>query len=204
MKILLENWKQFIKEQEVPYEEIQNIIDGNQYLKGKVEANQNTVHDLGDRYLLMAGVAHLKQRHADPCYPGSLFLGSEEDIMDAVRAAAKQIDPEVGKVLAIESGVRGLGKERLNKATPQEIADLEEKEGVKVRKVPAGDDGVVTDRISVIAPRIGEAAGRPVLSLVTAFPGYMGTGKGGEGDIEIKDRADFTKNGYYFLIPEDC
>ena len=98
--------------------------------------------------------------------------------------------------------------ERLVKATPEQIADLEDykmNDGtlVKIKKEGA-NPGQVTDRLTVIAPPIGEAGGKPVLSLVTAFPGFMGTGQGGEGDIEIEDRGDFTKNGYYFLIPENC
>ena len=100
--------------------------------------------------------------------------------------------------------------ERLVKATPEEISDFEDYEmkgrtPVKVKIKREGQNpGQVTDRLTVIAPSIGEAGGKPVLSLVTAFPGFMGTGQGGDGDIEIKDRADFTKNGYYFLIPEKC
>ena len=74
---------------------------------------------------------------------------------------------------------------------------------VKIKK-EGQNPGQVTDQLTVIAPSIGDAGGKPVLSLVTAFPGFMGTGQGGEGDIEIKDRADFTKNGYYFLVPEGC
>ena len=206
-QLLTENWRKFLEEDRSPYEEIQQIIDGNQYLKGKIEASEKTVHDLGDKFLLMSGVGHLKERHADPCFPGSLFLKDEETIMQAVMAAVKQIDPAIGKVLAVQTGIEGLGKERLVKLRPEEITDFEEMDAggiVKIKKVPKGKDGKVTDRLSVIAPRIGDAGGKPVLSLVTAFPGYMGTGKGPDGDIEIKSRDDFTKNGYVFLLPEEC
>lgn len=209
MKLLIENWRQYLKEGEgTPYDEIQNIIDGNQYLKGKIVADENSVYDLGDKYLLMSGISHIAKRHQDKCFPGSLFLVGEDVIKKAILNIVNGMSPEAGKVLAVPSGVEGLGKERLEKSTPEEIVEYEDytmNGGVVVKVKREGNDpGVVTDRLTVIAPGIGNAAGKPVLSLVTAFPGFMGTGQGGEGDVEIKDRANFTKNGYYFLIPEGC
>ena len=98
--------------------------------------------------------------------------------------------------------------ERLVKVNPEELSELEDykmNDGTIVKIKKEGQNpGRVTDRLTVIAPSIGQAGGKPVLSLVTAFPGFMGTGKGGGGDVEIKNRADFTKNGYYFVVPEDC
>ena len=208
MKVLLENWKRYLNEAKVPFEEIQAIIDGNQYLKGKVVADENTVHDLGDKFLLMSSVSHIAERHQDKCFPGSLFLKGDDAIKQAVLNVVKDMPATGGKTMAFPTGIEGLGMERLVKATPEQIAEFEDfkmKDGtiVKIKKEGA-NPGQVTDRLSVIAPAIGEAGGKPVLSLVTSFPGFMGTGKGGEGDIEIRDRADFAKNGYYFLVPEDC
>ena len=208
MKLLFENWKKYLNEETAPYEEIQAIIDANQYLKGKVVADEKTVYDLGDKYFLMSGVSHISERHKDRCFPGSLFLQGVELVKEAVLNIVSGMSPEAGKVLAVPSGVEGLGMERLVKSTPEEVAGLEDykmSDGTLVKiKKEGRNPGQVTDRLTVIAPSIGEAGGKPVLSLVTAFPGFMGTGQGGEGDIEIKNRADFTKNGYYFLIPEGC
>lgn len=208
MKLLFENWKKYLNEETAPYEEIQAIIDANQYLKGKVVADEKTVYDLGDKYFLMSGVSHISERHKDRCFPGSLFLQGDELVKEAVLNIVSGMSPEAGKVLAVPSGVEGLGMERLVKSTPEEVAGLEDykmSDGTLVKiKKEGRNPGQVTDRLTVIAPSIGEAGGKPVLSLVTAFPGFMGTGQGGEGDIEIKNRADFTKNGYYFLIPEGC
>ena len=208
MKTLLENWNNYLNEESVPYEEIQTIIDGNQYLKGQIVANEETVYDLGDKYFLMSGVSHIAKRHKDKCFPGSLFLQGDDLVKEAVLNVVRGMDPTAGKVLAVPSGVNGLGMERLVKTTPEEIAGLEDykmNDGTLVKIKKEGQNpGQATDRLTVIAPSIGDAGGKPVLSLVTAFPGFMGTGKGGEGDIEIKDRADFTKNGYYFLVPEGC
>jgi hypothetical protein len=209
MKLILENWKKYLEEQECnPLQEIQQLIDGNQYLKGKVVASKKTVHDLGDKYLLMAGVSHIAERHQEKCFPGSLFNVGEDQIMQAILNVVKQMPPEGGKVLAVASGVDNLGTERLVKADPEQVATLKDykmKDGTVVKIKSEGDNpGKPTDRLSVIAPSIGEACGKPVLSLVTAFPGFMGTGKGGSGDIEIKDRKDFAPNGYYFVIPEQC
>jgi len=208
MKTLLENWNNYLNEESVPYEEIQAIIDGNQYLKGQIVASEETVYDLGDKYFLMSGVSHIAERHKDKCFPGSLFLQGDDLVKEAVLNIVRGMDPAAGKVLAVPSGVESLGMERLVKATPEEVAGFEDYEMpggtlVKIKK-EGQNPGQVTDQLTVIAPSIGDAGGKPVLSLVTAFPGFMGTGKGGEGDIEIEDRADFTKNGYYFLVPEDC
>ena len=201
MKLLLERWNQFVNEAESPYEEIQAIIDGNQYLKGKIVASEETVYDLGDKYFLMSGVSHIAERHKDKCFPGSLFLQGDDKVKEAVLNLVQGMSPEAGKVLAVPSGIESLGMERLVKATPEEIAGLEDykmNDGTLVKIKKEGQNpGQVTDRLTVIAPSIGQAGGKPVLSLVTAFPGFMGTGQGGEGDIEIRDRADFTKNGYY-------
>ena len=208
MKTLLENWNSYLNEQSAPYEEIQAIIDGNQYLKGKIVASEETVYDLGDKYFLMSGVSHIAERHKDKCFPGSLFLLGDDLVKEAVLNIVRGMDPTAGKVLAVPSGVDGLGMERLVKTTPEEIAGLEDykmKDGTLVKIKKEGQNpGQATDRLTVIAPSIGDAGGKPVLSLVTAFPGFMGTGQGDDGDIEIKDRANFTKNGYYFLVPEDC
>ena len=208
MKTLLENWNSYLNEQSAPYEEIQAIIDGNQYLKGKIVASEETVYDLGDKYFLMSGVSHIAERHKDKCFPGSLFLLGDDLVKEAVLNIVRGMDPTAGKVLAVPSGVGGLGMERLVKTTPEEIAGLEDykmKDGTLVKIKKEGQNpGQATDRLTVIAPSIGDAGGKPVLSLVTAFPGFMGTGQGDDGDIEIKDRANFTKNGYYFLVPEDC
>jgi len=208
MKLILEKWQKFLNENEIPFKEIQNIIDGNQYLKGKVVADDNTVYDLGDKYFLMSGVSHLAERHQEKCFPGSLFLKGDEAIKQAVLNVVRAMPPTGGKTVAFSTGIEGLGMERLVKTTPDAVAKFEDfkmKDGTVVKiKKEGNNPGRVTDKLSVIAPSIGEAGGKPVLSLVTAFPGFMGTGKGGEGDIEIKDRADFTKNGYYFVMPESC
>ena len=208
MKLILEKWNNYLNEESVPYEEIQAIIDGNKYLKGEIVASEETVYDLGDKYFLMSGVSHIAKRHKDKCFPGSLFLQGDDLVKEAVLNIVRGMDPTAGKVLAVPSGVDGLGMERLVKTTPEEIVGLEDykmNDGTLVKIKKEGQNpGQVTDQLTVIAPPIGDAGGKPVLSLVTAFPGFMGTGKGGEGDIEIKDRADFTKNGYYFLVPEGC
>jgi len=208
MKLLMENWREFLNETSPPFEEIQSIIDQNPYLKGKVSATEETVYDMGDKYLLMSGVSHIAERHQDKCFPGSLFLQDEEVIKKAILNIVAQMPPAEGKALAMPSGISGLGMERLVKTTPEEVAGLEDytmNDGTIVKiKREGNNPGQVTDKLTVIAPSIGNIGGKPLLSLITAFPGFMGTGRGGDGDIEILDRSDFTKNGYYFLIPEDC
>jgi hypothetical protein len=126
MKLILENWNNYLNEESVPYEEIQAIIDGNQYLKGQIVASEETVYDLGDKYFLMSGVSHIAERHKDKCFPGSLFLQGDDLVKEAVLNIVRGMDPAAGKVLAVPSGIDGLGMERLVKATPEEIAGLED------------------------------------------------------------------------------
>ena len=191
MKLLMENWRQFLKESEVPYEKIQTIIDNNQYLRGKIKATSETIHDLGDKYLLMSGVSHIAERHRDPCFPGSLFSAEvdESQVEKAILNIVGKMNPQAGKALAVPSGIPNLGMERLVKATPEEISDFEDyvmqgRTPVKVKIKREGQNpGQVTDRLTVIAPPIGEVevtrrdsedgvkVKMPVLSLVTALPG---------------------------------
>ena len=106
MKLILERWNQFVNEAEGPYEEIQAIIDGNQYLKGNVTASEETVYDMGDKYFLMSGVSHIAERHQDKCFPGSLFLKGNDAVKEAILGVVRQMPPEGGVSLAVSTSYR--------------------------------------------------------------------------------------------------
>ena len=58
---------------ETLYQEIQNMIDNNQFLKGKVKADKSTVYEAGDYILLLGDLSHITDAHVDETIPGSKF-----------------------------------------------------------------------------------------------------------------------------------
>ena len=63
----LENGEQLI------YDQINTMIDANQFLKGKVVADKETVFDAGDFILLLGDLTHITDAHVDEIIPGSKF-----------------------------------------------------------------------------------------------------------------------------------
>jgi hypothetical protein len=55
------------------YQEIQNLIDNNQFLKGKVKADKSTVFEAGNFLLLLGDLSHITESHVDETIPGSKF-----------------------------------------------------------------------------------------------------------------------------------
>lgn len=47
------------------FQEIQTLIDNNQFLKGKVVADKNTVFEAGDFILLLGDLSHITDAHVD-------------------------------------------------------------------------------------------------------------------------------------------
>ena len=65
--------KMFEHLNETLYQEIQNMIDNNQFLKGKVKADKDTVFEAGDFILLLSDLTHITDAHVDETIPGSKF-----------------------------------------------------------------------------------------------------------------------------------
>jgi hypothetical protein len=59
--------------EELIYSQIQSMIDNNQFLKGKVEANKDTVYESGDFILLLGDLSHITDSHVEETIPGSKF-----------------------------------------------------------------------------------------------------------------------------------
>ena len=49
------------------------MIDNNQFLKGKVKADNSTVFEAGDFILLLSDLSHITDAHVDETIPGSKF-----------------------------------------------------------------------------------------------------------------------------------
>ena len=58
---------------ETLYQEIQNMIENNQFLKGKLKADNSTVFEAGDFILLLSDLSHITDAHVDETIPGSKF-----------------------------------------------------------------------------------------------------------------------------------
>lgn len=58
---------------ETMYQEIQKMIDANQFLKGKIKADSSTVHEAGNYILLLGDLSHITDAHVEETIPGSKF-----------------------------------------------------------------------------------------------------------------------------------
>ena len=189
------------------YNEIQTMIDSNQYVSGQADAS-NTIET--DKYVLYcspAGIKHILDRHADKYAPGSLMVDGIDllaIIKDLVQTEADEIDSR-GMVKWLERDAGSVvGYMGVSKGDPAEVAKMRDYsmqgyQGIEKVKIAPGDRSA-TNLISLITAKIGEIPdGRTVLSLVTLFPG-TNTIDG----VEIPhSRPDFASSGFYFTLPED-
>lgn len=201
--------------EELIYDEVQSLIDNNQFLKGKVEANKDTVIEAGDYILLIGDLKHITDAHIDETIPGSKFnkeVDLKKAIVDLVTAnKPSQITKGFGTSEVevtdpkLAEKFKWLGQDCKTKVGEENVHQLdvnsEEFKSMNVYnykdsrgnefsiKVKEGD-GEETTFLSFIGAKIGEIGGKPVLSVVTAFPGKNGA--------EVSNRNDFMKSGYYF------
>ena len=207
------------------YEEINEMIEKNPTIKGKIVANENTVFETDKYYLLIGDLKHIQEAHLDETIPGSkLKKGIEEkDIKDAIVSLVqknkynqltkgwgpgeKEITDEreieaKHKWLGLDSGkIVGYDNVQQLDVNSKEFKELKEYEYKDFRnnpikiKVKEGE-GKETSFLSYIGINIGIASDdKIVLSLVTFYPG--------ETAANISDRNQFSKKGYYFLVKKD-
>ncbi len=255
MKLIMENWKRFLNEQEEPAAQVQQILQGNQYLSHLADkVTPDTVKDLKNLYYVQfpgeLGSDHIK-KHFDKSNPGSSWAVPEQKVSDLILKVlstppTKQVE-ERGttkyKWLNIPAGAQ-VGHDSLKKLDPSDPSisvstDLERfgmvdrvkdwdavsgvaeqnnyelvtQEGKPYTKehlaadVPAfikQDIGVIpgdkmqnpTDKVNVIAAQVGEVNGKPVLTLMTVFPGNSPVDAEGN---DIMNKKDFKDHGYYFI-----
>jgi hypothetical protein len=214
-QLIMENWRRFLKEGEeggqIPFEEIQQIFDTYNFtIKDRetgedktifpfkeMKADENTITMGGNYYIVSSpdSWGHVRDRHTSDEGIGSKF-DKNLNLRSAIANLLKKSPNEAGqgkiKWLAMDAG-QPVGIDNVKQGSPDEMANLPD---VKISKwetvkVKYGESGVPTSHMSFIAADVGEAGGKKVLSMVTAFPGQNGA--------EVADRNDFAAKGYYFV-----
>jgi len=131
MKLIMENWKRFLKEQEEPAAQVQQILQGNQYLSHLADkVTPDTVKDLKNLYYVQfpgeLGSDHIK-KHFDKSNPGSSWAVPEQKVSDLILKVlstppTKQVE-ERGttkyKWLNIAAGAK-VGHDSLKKLDPSD------------------------------------------------------------------------------------
>ena len=207
--------KLFENLEENVYQEIQSMIDGNQFLKGKVKADNSTVFEAGDYLLLLGDLSHITDAHVEETIPGSKF-NKGVDLKKAIISLVSNNKPtEMTKGFGpSESGVNNtddaekfkwLGLESKTDVGVENVQQLdansEEFKSMNVYtykdsrgnefniKVKQGE-GEKTTFLSFIGAKLGKVGDKIVLSVMTAFPGKNG--------VSIANRNEFINNGLYF------
>jgi len=197
------------------YDQINVMIDSNQFLKGKVVADKETVFEAGDFILLLGDLSHITDAHVDETIPGSKFdkgIDLKKAIISLVSnnkptEMTKGFGPNETKVTNIEEAEKfkwlGLdskvqvGVDNIHKSEPssEEFKSMnsysyKDSRGNEFKiKVKEGE-GEKTTFLSFIGAKLGKVGEKTVLSVMTAFPGKNGA--------EVANRNDFEKLGYYF------
>lgn len=197
------------------YQEIQKLIDANQFLKGKIKASNETVFEAGDYLLILSDLSHITEAHVDETVPGSKFdkgIDLKKAIISLVQnnkptemtkgfgpSETKVNDPEQAekfKWLGLDSKVT-VGVENVHKLEPNSdefksmnIYTYKDSRGNEFKVKVKQDDGQKTSFLSFIGAKLGKIGDKYVLSIMTAFPG--------QNAVSISNRNDFMEQGYYF------
>jgi hypothetical protein len=196
------------------YPEIQKMIDENQFLKGKVVADKNTVYEAGNYILLLSDLSHITDAHVDETIPGSKF-NKGVDLKKAIINLVSNNKPtqmtkgfgpsetetnlqeaQKFKWLGLDSKT-DVGIENVQKSEPNSeefksmnVYTYKDSRGNEFKiKVKEGE-GEKTTFLSFIGAKLGMVGDKVVLSVMTAFPG--------KNAVSIANRNDFMKDGYYF------
>lgn len=203
------------KADELVYSQIQSMIDNNQFLKGKVEANKDTVYEAGDFILLLGDLSHITDAHVEETIPGSKFnkgVDLKKAIIELVSnnkptEMTKGFGPSETKVVNSDEAEKfkwlgldsktDVGVENVHQLDPKDdefesmnVYNYKDSRGNEFSiKVKQGE-GEKTTHLSFIAAKLGKIGDKVVLSVITAFPGKNG--------VSIANRNEFQKNGLYF------
>ena len=237
MKLIMENWKRFLREEAatdffnimntvkipmrwMPQDEKTGEHPIYEPYKNVTKENISNVVNEGKDYYILISPDHIKgygeKRHMSVNEPGSLWNQLDPDKLSEmiVGIMNKQSPLKEGgrlKWLGVDSGVPGIGVERVKKGTSEEIEQMQDfefkdREGnptgtvAKVLQTPDHDKELTSAASIIAAPVMNPETqkpfivnGKPVLSWITAFPGERGA--------EIADKGEFAQKGYYFVIP---
>jgi len=189
------------------YDEIQNLIDSNQFVNGI--ANEASVVEGTSRVLFLSpeGLKHILGRHRDEYAPGSLlntgadypsliksFIDTEPSVIDG-RGFVKWLDKDVGQIVG-STGIQKGDPEEVAQMTDYQMPDSRRPETVKV----SGGQREPTSILNlIIAPMGSLLDGREVFSIITMFPG-----RNSIDGVEIPmNRNDLAGLGFYFVLPTD-
>lgn len=201
--------------EELIYSQIQLMIDNNQFLKGKVEANKDTVYEAGDFILLLGDLSHITDAHVEETIPGSKFnkvVDLKKAIIELVKnnkptEMTKGFGPSETKVtnpdesekfkwLGLDSktdvGIENVHQLDANsdEFKSMNVYNYKDSRGNQFSiKVKQGE-GEKTSHLSFIGAKLGNIGNKVVLSVMTAFPGKNG--------VSISNRNEFINNGLYF------
>lgn len=183
---------------EADFKNIQSIIDENPYVKGT--ANEESIIET-NKYILFISpesLKHIKERHSDSSKPGSIITGDLKDII-AKTIQKSPSESSGSRVKWLDVKVGNVGEMGVAKATPEEVSGMTDytmpdgrKETVKIKQ----GQRPKTDVFNVITAEIGEDSGKPVLSIITAFPGPNSI----DGVEMPMDRNEFAEKGFYFIV----
>lgn len=204
---------------ETIYQEIQNMIDANQFLKGKIKADSTTVFEAGNFILLLGDLKHITDAHVEETIPGSKF-NKGLDLKKAIINLVTNNEPTVmtkgygagetevkdseqaekfkwlGLDSKVEVGVENVHKsednvefQKMNTYTYKDSRGNEFK--IKVKQ----GDGEKTSFLSFIGAKLGKIGDKFVLSIITAFPG--------QNAVSIANRNDFIDKGFYFTTQSE-
>ena len=201
--------------EELIYNQIQSMIDNNQFLKGKVEANKDTVFDAGDFILLLGDLSHITDAHVEETIPGSKFnkgIDLKKAIIELVSnnkptEMTKGFGPSESKVTNPDEAekFKWLGLDCKTEVGVENVHQLDSNSeefksmNVYTYKYSRGNEfnikvrqgeGEKTTFLSFIGAKLGKIGDKFVLSVMTAFPGKNG--------VSIANRNEFVKNGLYF------
>lgn len=207
MKINEKYLKQIIKEallKEQLSQEIQKLVDQNQFLKGKLTAKDEDLVQ-GSKFVLVLpeeSLKHIKERHMDGSKPGSL-LNPNIDLKKAALALLNKQPSEAAggrvKWLGVDSGQQ-IGSMGVAKADPQALqnmTDYQMPDGKKEKVKIAAGKRTPTNELTLITAELGNLSdGRKALSLITMFPGGIEI----DGVQIPPDRGEFAAKGLYFPI----
>ena len=189
------------------FEEIQGLIDNNQFVNGT--ANEESVIDGEKRILFLSPESkqHVLGRHQDEYAPGSLFDPSV-DFNSLIKTFIDTEPDEIGgngfvKWLGKDVG-KTIGSMGVQKSNPEEVAKMKDytmpdSRTSEVVKVAPGVRSPTSEFSLIIAPMGSLSDGRKVFSLITMFPG----GTEIDGTAMPMNRNDFASLGFYFVLPSD-
>jgi len=184
-------------------QEIQALVDKNEFLKGKVKATPSDIIE-GSKFVLLFSedaAKHIAERHLDKTKPGSLFK-SGVNLRDIAKKLLNIAPSEEasGRVKWLGANGGNVGEMGVAKSTSEEVAKMKDytmPDGQKEQVKIAPGKRKPTSEVSLITAELGALGdGRKALSLITMFPG----GTKVDGTEIPMNRGEFASKGLYFVV----